>query len=1693
MSDNPPYLRDLVAVDGNFKASVQLPVDFSEKPAINERLVNSFIPTSQSIEILSEIARSLDPNSTERARLMVGTFGTGKSDLLLMICNYFARQADDPLMARFYARLRDIDPARAGIIKSRREGQPPFLVVLLQADTVSPFPGFVLHGLQHALEQVGLAHLMNKTRYVAAREQIETWQRNGHARYADFCQTLVEHEGRDVNSLLAALNGPQADDALPQFLRTFKAVTDADFHVYGYSQPHDAYAGVAEALVATGNYSGILLVCDEFTYFLERFQSAIDQQLREFEAETKAVENLAERSSSSGRAQIHFIVASLESFASAAGTIGSGSVAKALERSGGRFKQHSLLVAGSEELIRGAIKPLPNIEGVVRLPNAQRDDFLTLANEIWQPRGHSREWIRDTIVQGTFPLHPLSTYALPLINQKVAQSQRTMFLFLNDAQGLRGFIEREPLHDSYPGWHRLLTLDLLFDYFRENIATKHSAILEAFEHAEQQLHAATVDTRMSTRILKLVALCETVSNDLVLRPTKLFLRRALNIPPAAEADLETALKILEEVDAIISPSEATSVNGIYQLPMRGWVSPNSLRQRITNRAQNLSLTDVGKLQAYRPAEAIPASEYNRQRGSHRKLSAYYVGLSTLRSVQKLKDDLADARNRDALLWYVVAVSDAERSEAQSLARELTTQQTRLVVAVPVAPSRILSALRDYQALEAVRTEVDETSKAYLADTGKLGREYRERLDHELKQLSDPRQWEWFAAGRGQSGLVSNTLTALSSQVMDKVFSDTPTTSLAQHFKPDDLGSTITKAVEQIIKGGIKLDKGAKAATDSVLRIGAVNLGLLQIDKLDGSFELFSLADPSSSANLASGKIWRRFTEHLAAGKPWANLVRELRQPSFGLYDSILILFLAAFVARNADSVAIHKAGASTRALDIDPALLKALLDKPQDYTVRFQHLSDHEKRWLRGIVERGLRQTDFSLPPGTTLRAAVATAFNGWFKRQQLPAFALSMSEEQIAALLPDSDRAAIGAVCLLLACQRSEGDLASLLQSDLPQGLGAPKQPAAWTQTTVDALLSSWVAVCDLLPRLPRVLKAQVIQRTATLFGGEGATPDTYWNIIYRWRLTRGNIPAGRLQGLAQELFRLTNLPTGSIEQTILDDFARRVVTVGVEYQRWQDLDKLEKVLSELTKARDEIQRAWGEVADGDAIWNEGLARAVSGRILSGVNAERAATELAAWSAGTTWPACAQTLSLGQLQAIYPELSADSCQDLAHILTRADYDERRWREDLVEALPKAFAIQSWTRSEVNAALKRIETVLPQATGLETHLRRHVIQRIVRLFGASLEAGAGTDETVLAQWQARYVIPEPNDLSAEAKGVLFHVSAGAGDPETLILTTLPRAITTVGKPVRQWERFDLLQPYEEALRRLINEITSYEPVMAGTRTWLVGVLEALRRNVPTNLPNERQRLTAFVATELSHWLHEQHLPAFVADLSLDELRGLYPHADGPTLTALTHLLGREASTATRMLINQTLPEALGLDPEAEAWIEQAVVRALAQLTEVCRLIEALPRGLHQRLMGAIGQIFVTNATPASSADLLKLMRDWRTAYVILPNDPLSPAARLLYDALGNGEDDADGLLLQRLPTRITEERTAYTNWKRWSTRDDYLVALQAAASEIVAHGKVGPGGERADALWREFRERLGSLGDDERRWVVKTFRDEFQQ
>lgn len=1715
MSEPLPPFHTFVHVNAGFKPSVQLPVDF-ENEAINARLIENYIPTQFTIALFEQLAQSCHPNSTERAHMLVGTYGTGKSDLLLMIANYFARATDDPLMQPFYAKLRHLDPTRYAMIHGQRTHLRPYLVVVLQADATTPFSGFVLHGLEKALRYVGLEALMRDTKYRAARAKIAEWRRDQHPRLTDLEQHLQHREGRELSQLEHDLDSSQADLAFNVFARSFRDVTGSEFAIYEYQQAHETYAAVAQALAERGSHSGIVVVIDEFTEFLRRFEQAIDQRAASIDAETKAVDNLAERSASSnalGKGQLHFIVASLEGFASAADRGGTRQAAQSLERIGGRFKSHSLSADGSEELIRGAIAKTGDVAAL--LPNVQQDQLLDLAAPIWKAQRRDREWVKQIIVQGAFPLHPLTTYALPIVNRAVAQSQRTMFLFLNDQQrGLQHFLHTAEVASPYPNWHTLLTLDWLFDYFEESIKTKKQDIEEAYERAHQHLRSATVDTTLALRVLKVVTLCE-VLNDAHLRPTYHFIQQALNLPltDRAKDELKTALHILEDQEALNPPpdEDERGERGVYSLPMSGRVSARGLRQQLKRRAAEMQ-TSVRMLASRYPPEAVKAEGYNRQRGTHREFVAYYHDLQSLSDPTRLADEV---KRNDGVLVYIIASDDSERAAAQSKARELTACHPNLVVAVPFAPSTILRSLADYRALEELRQSaaLESVAKDYLHDHGKIGREYKQRLDADLNKLRDVHQWEWYVNGNPHRGGLSNTTqrTNLIDQLMQQRFPATPRQSLAQHFKPDSISPTIEKAVTELLKGSVKIATNAKGQVETVLNRSVVELGLLTEQSKSGGYVDYAVTEPDSKT-YDSMQVWNRFTHHLSGKEKqaWVRLVEELRAPPYGLYDSLLVVYLAAFLVVYAEAIEIvpsATSGSSSRtSLSVlDAKLLKQMVEQPKAYTIRFQPLTEHERRWLYEVAAHAnatRRSFDYTPSQGTTLRVAVSDHIHTWLKRLPLPAFAEKLSADDLRELAPAFAGANYAVAVILLQSRADKQLLARAIFTDIPNQLGAAQDRSQWNETSVQALVTQFGEVAQLLGQLPTVLEQHTIAQIASVFGSQAHDPydpSEVWQTIFNWRNSRQSVNPESLNSQARIFFRLTHSASGTVQVALLQEFARQIIGISTDYKNWPERDRLDKLVQAIRSAKHEIDEKWAATAPSEAVWHAGLAAAALGRAESTApSAKGAAERIHAWSQSQRLPACAAALPITRLQLIVPALSASQAADLAYLLQRTQWQQSQWETIINTELAAQFGITQWYKEEVQQALQRVRDAVRHAEQLDKHLRAYILAELAAMLAPPTPTAptpTAPDLTaLLAAWLEQHPIPDTHDLSPIAALVLQYLKTSIAEPESALLSDLPRALPAIGQPYHQWQTDASLDTYFTIVRTALQELAQYTPTPEPVRRWLTGIIEQGLRQSLLQRPHEQTRLVQAVSAPFTAWLAALRLPAFSITLTDADLHALLPDTS-PAVRAATLVCIQVA--CKRIAIDQEfllqhIPAALGNTSPPALWDAAHVDRLLAQFAEVCTSLSQIPNQLEQQLCIELGTV-VDQPDVRAVEQLLATLQTWRKQHVILNEQGLSADARAVLATLQGTGNEPGKLLLEQLPKQLREVRASYGQWPSWQTRTHYRAAFQAAVREIETKGRVAQASERVQTLWKQLRDDLRQLSEDDQRWLIKQFKEEFRQ
>ena len=80
-------MRDMISVASGFQYSVNIGYDLG----CDDKLRN-FIPTKSALSLLEEILLSINPASTDRARVLIGAYGKGKSHIVLSILSMLLKR-----------------------------------------------------------------------------------------------------------------------------------------------------------------------------------------------------------------------------------------------------------------------------------------------------------------------------------------------------------------------------------------------------------------------------------------------------------------------------------------------------------------------------------------------------------------------------------------------------------------------------------------------------------------------------------------------------------------------------------------------------------------------------------------------------------------------------------------------------------------------------------------------------------------------------------------------------------------------------------------------------------------------------------------------------------------------------------------------------------------------------------------------------------------------------------------------------------------------------------------------------------------------------------------------------------------------------------------------------------------------------------------------------------------------------------------------------------------------------------------------------------------------------------------------------------------------------------------------------------------------------------------------------------------
>lgn len=435
-------MRDMISVASGFQYSVNIGYDLG-----SDAKLRNFIPTKSALSLLEDVLLSVKPSSSDRARVLIGAYGKGKSHIVLTILSILMKR-DLALFEKLVPKIHE-NPRLYQLVQNYYESDDKILPIVIGGSNTSLTQAFLL-SLQRTLSEYDLLSAMPDTNYRAAIGVIRRWEKEFPETYGKFQQAIdmpvdmfiLQLENYDVITYEA-------------FERIYPELTAGSiFNPFLGFDVVELYESVAKSLRAKG-YTGLYVVYDEFSKYLEA--NIVDASV----SDTKMLQDFAEKCCRSGALQMHLMLISHKEISNYIDKLPK-------EKTDGwrgvseRFKHI--------HLNNNFTQTYEIISSVIQHNNPFWQDFCERHERDFQSlyaRYEKHQMFTDataeidTAIKGCFPLHPVSTFILPRLSERVAQNERTLFTFLS-AEGtatLSAFL------DAYENDFALVTPDQIYDYF----------------------------------------------------------------------------------------------------------------------------------------------------------------------------------------------------------------------------------------------------------------------------------------------------------------------------------------------------------------------------------------------------------------------------------------------------------------------------------------------------------------------------------------------------------------------------------------------------------------------------------------------------------------------------------------------------------------------------------------------------------------------------------------------------------------------------------------------------------------------------------------------------------------------------------------------------------------------------------------------------------------------------------------------------------------------------------------------------------------------------------------------------------------------------------------------------------------------------------------------------------------------------
>lgn len=959
-------LNQLVEVSPGFKTAVNL-----EQELDNLEKVSGFIPTEVSHEVFWDFAKKLHPTAEgQRSRLIMGTYGTGKSHLALVLANLLRHSPGDP---RIQTVLDKMDPdTRKTLEINRKALDKRYLIVTLYGEMGRISDAFMM-GLRRALDRAGLTEVLPESAFDAALSRIQEVKERFPENFK-LLEQAVEARHYTLSELQTRLESYDRG-AFELFCDIHPSFSGGSRFVYSTMlDPGRFYQSVAQTLATDHGYAGIAVFWDEFGHKME------DVVKDPAGREGLELQEFAECCNNSEEHQLHlylFCHRSLKEYQDVTKSVlglqeGEKQREDDLRKIEGRFRAFTMATSDREsfQLINAVIIQ----KGKEELTRQFEPYFNRLAEETRELKyfsGFSSEELKSQVILGAFPLHPLAVFSLPELSEKVAQNNRTLFTCLceDEIGSLNRFLQKTP-YDPDASSPPIFTVDRLWDYFATDVRQneQQSSVHRDFEKLRARLDG---EDELALKLLK------TVSVFRVIKPSRFkadarILKHALDIPDSEQEEFERTIERIsdhrDENRVLMRMSD-----GSYRTALSNASESVKLKVKRLLKENNSPLKQpVAYLNTiwedFPGPKTLEAREYWDEYGITRQLEVMPVSLYQLQnSLHLLTKNLRDGEYLDGVMLVAMCGNSQNIKEAQEIAMNELASEAQAIVAIPTQPIEFFQSVREHQALAYLQKE----EPHLYSKEGELYEEWRvwqEDCEKELKEglekLFDPTQeaLEYYWKGRLRPDIRNDRkLKKLVNQLMRDVFPNCPQIGddklaqdkfagnwgyrkeckdiclkLTRHEAAKDLYDETAAAQKHVITGLLK--------SNGILSKNPAGEAVIQ--------------KPNKEDHPGAARTWECINEFIERSKKspveMKKLVKKLRQPPFGLKCRAMPVFFAAAAHRELAlgnlSFEYRRGQNFQKVTAIESDTLEKVFINPEKYRLIYINVSSDQKELISALA-----------------------------------------------------------------------------------------------------------------------------------------------------------------------------------------------------------------------------------------------------------------------------------------------------------------------------------------------------------------------------------------------------------------------------------------------------------------------------------------------------------------------------------------------------------------------------------------------------------------------------------------------------------------------------------------------------------------------------------------------------------------------